>query len=321
MHSAPKVKHFSKTLVAVLSVSLAGLLTAATAGSRFGLTDRFRIRQLEFFGAVTSKRSPSASSPSVVLWAWERPENLRFLEGEDAGVAFLAKTIILGPSKRLHNETGGSLLVRPRLQPLRVSPATPLIAVVRIETSVSLKLSTYSTPRDSASAVSSYSAFERESIASEIAELQNFPGVRAIQIDYDATVSERQFYASILSDIRRKLPAAIPLSVTALASWCIGDPWLEHLPRGTIQEAVPMLFRMGPDAGNVAKFLRSGEDFPVASCRGSLGLSTDESLSRELLNRRLPGTSFRAHQKRIYVFSPRAWTASAAESILKEWQP
>jgi hypothetical protein len=125
---------------------------------------------------------------------------------------------------------------------------------------------------------------------------------------------------SLLSDVRRNLPASFPLSITALASWCIGDSWLERLPPGTIDEAVPMLFRMGPDTAAVWRFLRSGQEFPVAGCQGSLGLSTDESLSNEVLSRHLPGMPSSWRDKRVYVFSPRLWTPSAADFVLKEWQ-
>lgn len=113
----------------------------------------------------------------------------------------------------------------------------------------------------------------------------------------------------------------MPLSITALASWCIGDKWLTQLTPGTIDEAVPMLFRMGPDAANVARFLRSGEDFPVAACRESLGLSTDESLSQLLLSGKLAAGSEPLRDKRIYVFAPRAWAQPAGEKILGELQP
>jgi len=273
-------------------------------------------------GRAANGPNKPGSLPSVVFWAWERPEDFRFLRGNDAGVAFLAKTIILsGPTKDARKDAHGSLFVRARLQPLRVAPGTPLIAVVRIETPPALSPGTFSSNADSTRSAASYSVSNREGIASEIAELQNLPGVRAIQIDYDATVSERPFYAALLSDVRRKLPASLPLSITALASWCIGDPWLVQLPPGTIQEAVPMLFRMGPDSASVGKFLGSGEDFPVAACRASLGLSTDESLSRDLLNGNLSGAPLSWRQKRIYVFAPRAWTSLAADSVLKEWHP
>src|SRR5689334_1883248 len=62
--------------------------------------------------------------PRIVLWAWERPENLEFINPREIAVAFLAKTI------RLRAE---ETLVKPRFQPLKFAPGTELIAVVRIE--------------------------------------------------------------------------------------------------------------------------------------------------------------------------------------------
>jgi hypothetical protein len=69
--------------------------------------------------------------PSLVLWAWERPEDLRFLDPTRAGVAFLAGTVRLGPK---------GMSYRPRLQLLQVARETRLVAVVRIETAVGAAL-------------------------------------------------------------------------------------------------------------------------------------------------------------------------------------
>ncbi len=268
-------------------------------------------------------RNPQlAALPNLFFWAWERPEDLRFLQSKNAGVAFLAKTIYVpAPDEDSGNDAGGSLFVRPRLQPLRVAPGTPLIAVVRIETRVGRQPASYVAGDPRSPSHSAFTPLQNQLIVGEIVELQEFPNIRAIQIDFDATLSERTSYASLLKDVRRNLPASLPLSITALASWCIGDPWLEQLPPGTIDEAVPMLFRMGPATGNVAKFLRYGEDFPASSCQGSLGLSTDEPLSNDLLKGTLPHVPFDWHSKRTYVFAPRAWTQPIAEAVLKEWQP
>jgi hypothetical protein len=263
-----------------------------------------------------------AALPQLFFWAWERPEDLQFLASRNVGVAFLAKTIYV-PARGEDpcRDTGGSLLIRPRLQPLRVAPATPLIAVVRIETRAARQPAAYAKADPQSSSPPVFSPLQHRQLVGEIVALQELQNVRAIQIDFDATVSERASYAALLEDVRRGLPASLPLSITALASWCIGDPWLEQLPSGTIAEAVPMLFRMGPDAGNVAKFLRSGSEFRVSACQGSLGLSTDESLSNGLLKGTLPDVSSDWRDKRIYIFAPRAWTQPAAEAVLKEWQP
>ena len=59
-----------------------------------------------------------------MLWAWERPEDLRTLDSKRFAVAFLAQTLTL---------KGDEVVFNPRHQPLQVSPDTKLIAVTRIE--------------------------------------------------------------------------------------------------------------------------------------------------------------------------------------------
>jgi hypothetical protein len=271
--------------------------------------------------------------PNVTFWAWEHPEDLRFLSGQKAGVAFLAKTLYL-ETPQDNTTSQPFLLVRPRFQPLRVASGTFLTAVVRIETSRSLPPSAFfknisSEEPSSQPQVDNQPPVHFDSqtsailhrAAHEISALQNLPNIRALQIDFDATVSQRPFYAALLSAVRRQLPPSMPLSITALASWCIGDPWLANLPPGTINEAVPMLFRLGPDAADVLAFLHSGKEFPVSACRNSLGLSTDEPLSEKLLSGRFRGASPALRRKRIYIFSPRAQTQSAAQSVIEEWHP
>ena len=238
--------------------------------------------------------------PAIVFWAWERPEDLRFLRPNKAGVAFLAKTIYLrAAGERSSSGTSPTFSVRPRLQPLRIAPGAPLIAVARIETLPVPRL--FQSPSARQSPVNFNMPGLREKIVAEVSDLQFLPHVAAVQIDFDAAASEHTFYAALLQDVRRRLPPSMPLSITALASWCIGDRWLTQLPPGTLDEAVPMLFRLGPDSAEVARFLLSGDEFPVSACRGSLGLSTDEPLSQLLLTGKFAGGSTRIRDKRIYV--------------------
>ena len=221
--------------------------------------------------------------PKIILWAWERPEDLRFISTDEVGVAFLARTIYLRNDK---------VIVRPRLQPLNVLPETKLIAVARIESNRSAQLSLTG----------------RAQTVTAIAELARNERVAAIQIDFDARSSEREFYRDLINDLRRELPPRVKLSITALASWCMGDNWLTGLP---IDEAVPMLFRMGVDRPNILARLEAGADFSNAIARHSLGLSTDEPLDR------LPAG------RRVYVFNPRSWSEQSAQKIVGEvrkWQ-
>ncbi|MGB9181784.1 MAG: DUF3142 domain-containing protein, partial [Pyrinomonadaceae bacterium] len=197
----------------------------------------------------------------------------------EVGVAFLAKTLYL---------RGEQTLVRPRLQPLRVPPQTTIIAVARIEIE-----------RDAAPALS---AQQRERVVEEIAALAQMPNVNAVQIDFDAKSSERAFYRDLIFDLRRKMPEETALSITALASWCLQDDWLSDLP---VDEAVPMLFRMGVERRQIQMRLEAGGDFPEALCRRSNGISTDENLNG------VP------RQRRSYIFNPKPWS-SASVSVVVE---
>lgn len=311
----------SGAMLALLLVCAATVISLHPRPARGYARRVFHRRSRDIPFAPANERA--ALLPNVTLWAWERPEDLRFLLPDQAGVAFLAKTILLEtPPANSAAGLSPPFVVRPRLQPLRITPGTQLIAVVRIETP-STPHASFSLQQSQSAAHSfpTFSDAQRALLASEIADLQSIPGVSAIQIDFDAPASAHALYASLLQDVRRKLPPSMPLSITAIASWCIGDPWLAQLPPGTIDEAVPMLFRMGPDAANVAKFLRSIDDFPVAACRGSLGLSTDEPLSHDLLTAKSSSAAFDPRAKRIYIFAPRAWTPSAAQNFIQELQP
>jgi hypothetical protein len=221
-----------------------------------------------------------------MLWAWERPEDLRALD-PDTGVAFLAQTITLA-ADRAAKLKGSSYTVHPRRQPLRVGRDTALVAVTRIEVARS-------------TAVAS-SGIDADAIATVIARTATLPHVVAVQVDFDAVASERPFYRRLLERLRGRLDPAMPISITALASWCVGDDWLGDL---SIDEAVPMLFRMGPVNQPFQRAAASRHGVARA-CRGALGLSTDEPLGVD------------ADGRRVYIFNPRPWTARAIIDARRE---
>jgi len=241
----------------------------------------------------SARRSGMRALPRTMLWAWERPEDLNFIDPRETGVAFLAETInIFNDDQRKDSRPNESLRfgVMPRRQPLRVPEGTLLVAVTRIEMRVPAAM------KDADAAA----------IGAEIARLAEIRGVVGIQIDFDATVSQREFYAAILRELRKQIPNEMPISITALASWCFGDAWLDQLP---IDEAVPMLFRMGVDDRNIRAKLARGEDFVSPVCRYSEGISTDE-VAPELSGAGISG-------RRIYLFHPRSWTAAAFHEAAK----
>ncbi len=228
--------------------------------------------------------APSAEATAeVVLWAWERPETLNFIDPQETDVAVLVGTLHLA---------GTRLETSPRRQPLTVPNQARAMAVVRIE----------SDPQDPPLLNPEQS---QQATAAILGWALAPPGFSALQIDFDAVVSERSFYADLLSELRRELPSVMPLTITALASWCLGDRWLSELP---ISEAVPMLFRMGIDEEAVRSALHRGQDFEEPLCRTSYGLATDEPLPPLRAGRRL------------FVFHPGPWTPEAYSTFHRQLQ-
>lgn len=218
--------------------------------------------------------------PPVVLWAWERPEDLEFLDTQRFAVAFLAQTLTL---------KNDEVILSPRQQPLKVSAGVKLIAVTRIES------------QKTTGQQASLSLPQRERVVALVLKTGSMGNVAGIQIDFDAASSEREFYGALLRDLRAKLPAGVPLSMTALASFCIGDRWLDNLP---VDEAVPMIFRLGADDRSVKNFLSNGNDFREPLCRKSYGIAMDEPLDLQLVRSR-----------RVYVFNGRSWTREDVELL------
>ena len=222
------------------------------------------------------------SLPQTILWVWERSENLEFLDPDQFAVAFLAQTLVL---------KDGDVIFKPRRQSLKVGPATRLIAVTRIE-SEKLK------------GRPALSTRQKEKLVELVLKTRELKNVSAIQIDFDAASSEREFYRSFLQDLRHQLPDNVPLSMTALASYCVGDLWLNDLP---VDEAIPMIYRMGADDKTIKSFLARGNDFKEPICRRSYGFAIDEPLEME-----------RDRSRRQYVFNVRAWTEDEVLALQKE---
>jgi hypothetical protein len=214
---------------------------------------------------------PPPPLPDTILWAWATKQDLRFLKPTDnTGIAFLDRTVFLNPQ---------GVRVLPRLQPFLSAPGVPLIATVRME-----------------SPHTGLPPAKDAALAAAIATAST-----ALQIDFDAVLSERRWYAEFLRELRRQTDT--PLLITALESWCEerrGD-WFGSLP---IREATPMLFRMGPDES------RMPLDFPHApACDTSAGISTDEMPAR------LPRKA-----RRIYIFHPGSWTPQAYAQAMQQLQ-
>jgi hypothetical protein len=178
-----------------------------------------------------------------MLWAWEEPEDLRTVNPQTTGVAFLAGRLWLAQDATLV----------PRHQPIAVAPGAWAEAVIRLEATRAFS----DTPR------------LRAETATAILHVAGLRAIRGIQVDFDAAASQQAFYAEVLSRVRAGLPPGMTLSITALVSWCAdAGSWLHRLPANAIDEAVPMYFRLGQHAG------RWTVREPL--CAASVGASMDE---------------------------------------------
>lgn len=195
-------------------------------------------------GCGVAKTTP-APKPRLVLWAWDRAEDLRFLKPGEAEVAAWMRTVVL--KKERQN-------VFDRTLPLYLPSHLKAIEVVRIESDGSAKPG-------------------YEEVKWMVARVGG-PGARPtapIQIDFDARVSELPWYRDLLVRLNAD---GIDVSITSLASWCIDEPWFAA-QRASIREVVPMLYHMGPHAPAYMRRIHKQGDLAKA-CRGTIGLSTDE---------------------------------------------
>lgn len=215
----------------------------------------------------TIPRHPSRMDPlpRATLWAWERPEDLSSADPELFAVAYLDQTLKIDVI--VH--------AQPRRDPVIFAAAATRIPVVRIEAGRHALLN----------------AETRDDAIRAILVSARSPGIAAVQVDFDATRSQREWYRGLLIELRRRMPNQLPLSITALASWCSYDDWLRGLP---VDEAVPMFFRMEPDRRRAPAGIG---DFQIREplCRGSIGVSTGEPWPSDLSGRR------------IYVFPDHGW--------------
>jgi hypothetical protein len=211
--------------------------------------------------------APVQRAVTVIPWAWERSEDLRFV-GEGQTIAWYAGILTLD---------GDRVRVEPRRNPLQLAKKAHRVAVIRIETK--------------------HPTLDEAQFDATLAGIRRLHrNAEELQIDFDASRSERAFYHGLLHALRDDTKR---LSITALASWCLDDRWMNGLP---IDEAVPMLFRLGREERAV--HARLGEPFPEPRCRGSAGISLDEPLPR------IPNAA------RIWVFNPERWTEAEWHTAL-----
>lgn len=237
------------------------------------------------------------SKPPLMLWSWQKPDNLSILnpllvKSTKLGVAFLTARISVD---------GEKIALDPRLSRLQLPQGIYKEAVVRIEVKA--------LPVSSARPVLIEKLVER-TLTSALGHTK----VDAVQIDFDARVDQREFYKEFLARLRQRLPGAVALNMTALASWVQGDRWLEDKNKinsvpsvSSVQAVVPMFFTMGSGKQEALEQLakRLPEGFNGLNC---IGLSLSDDAGAKVIGERLK------HFDRVYLFSSPGWNRDQLEA-------
>ncbi|WP_128083085.1 hypothetical protein [Collimonas arenae] len=256
-----------------------------------------------------SRQAALAALPPLMLWVWERPDDVRTwlnsnditakaaespaksipsLQDQRIGIAVLDTTVML---------RDGVANVRRRQQPLQLPAAwysktglqhkAPVVPIVHIDLARGKHKPALNEKQ------------KKTIVGAVLAAAARSPS-QVVQLDFEVMHSQKPFLADVVRSTRAALPANVALSITALASWCVGDAWLSDLPA---DEVVPMAFRMAGDTPHMRNILEEDGRFPRPECQPSLGLSLDEQP--------WPG---KLRSQRLYLFNREAWSATPMAS-------
>lgn len=240
------------------------------------------------FSFVLLIQGEACLASGLYLWVWQYDADMSWVAKTGYAIAYLAGTIRLGPR---------GMKSLPRTNSLTVPPGAKVTAVVRIETAPGLA------PGDG----------EVEPLVKEILALVRGRRVEALQIDFDAARSQRDFYRKLLFRLKRALDqddqSGLRLEITALASWMTGDRWTAGLPAS---KTVPMIFRMGRHR---AEILRKLEGKTRLEDVRAIGLSVDEPDVVASIDRG-KALDFKSLDD-VYLFSPGGWRSLSSRRFAK----
>ena len=212
-------------------------------------------------------------SATLVLWSWQRKDDLSFVD-KDVVVAPLVASIFV-------DKNGVS--VQPRGNVLKLSENVQISPVIRLEISPNVHVT------------DAHIDTMVHHIKSFIVSCKS----DAIQIDFDAAKSQRSLYEKLLTKLHVSLPN-IKISITALASWCVGDTWIDKLP---ITHAVPMLYNLGEHADDFKKYFTDKKKWKAAKCQGCIGFEESDVFVK-------PPRGWH-----VYVFNNKAWSVHSYKNV------
>jgi len=249
-----------------------------------------------FLLPIEAQLKTVSALPHLTVWAWERDEDLSYIDPSQVDVAYFAGNIYV---------QGSLVEFRPRKQKLKLPKGACTFPVFRIESVRRLGAQSNGNADAANLKAADYVA---QTIANQM-KRQGYP--KMVQIDFDALEDERPFYKALLRNLHRDLPVGTKISITALASWLLADKWIEP---GSCDEVVAMLFSIGPGKKDVLSRLKretldAGAAIPVA-----IGISASESAT----NKSLFESKLQRNTDSLYIFSSRPWTENRLRDIIRE---
>ncbi|GJJ02004.1 hypothetical protein RugamoR64_25420 [Duganella rhizosphaerae] len=216
-----------------------------------------------------------AARAQTVAWLWDEALLPAWSTPE---AAVLQRHILL---------TGDTARTRPRMRQPAMPGATRVTPVLHVE------VSTVNPPQDMEAS--------RAMIVRALLDAAAASSSGWVQLDMEAKPSQREFYRSLVKQLRGALPPQIKLSVTALAWWCRSPAWLDGL---AADEVVPMFFRMGRDSASMRAIVEQSPATLHASCRAdSAGFSPQEPFTPQVA----------ARYRKTYWFDRHAWKRAGAD--------
>lgn len=199
----------------------------------------------------------SLAHGQAIAWLWDGAQLPAWSQDR---AAVLEQHILL---------SGESVLLRSRARQPALAEGTQVTPVLHVE------VSTVNPPRDIETS--------RAVILRGMRAMARRSSSGWVQLDMEAKPSQRDFYRSLVRQIRAELPPSLRLSVTALAWWCRSPAWLDDLGA---DEVVPMFFRMGRDGPAMRRIIEDRPQALHASCRGaSAGFSPQEPFTSQTVQR------------------------------------
>jgi len=198
--------------------------------------------------AAKEAHALTLEGPSEFWWYWDRPQSELPPPPTGVGAAVVAMHVYFVGSevRRVYRRSALKLPDRVVSVPVvhvEVDPSKPFAATLE----------------------------QRDALRGAVRDLVAQQAPLWVQLDFEARPSQRQFWREAVDGIRADLPPSVGLSVTALASWCHGDAWLQEV---SADEIVPMYFRLGRAREQILSRVRAGET--RSECRRAYGIATDE---------------------------------------------